>query len=123
MTCQSTSKKAGAAKLLRQQMGLEGAIQGVSTRASRTLGEVSRHQVGTLLQGLCHTAKSFRLLLFSRNQARQNQHDDSLPGDPKLFGPSRLRLIKPKANFRQLPCILEPRRVLWVLIVAVGTFY
>ena len=43
--------------MIRQEKDIECAIQSVSSWASKTLGEVRRHRAGTLLQGLCHSAK------------------------------------------------------------------
>ena len=46
--------------ILRQQKALGEAIKGVSTRTGQTLDDASRHPIGMLLQGLCHTAISCR---------------------------------------------------------------
>ena len=54
--------------MIRQAKDIECAIQSVSSWASKTLGEVRRHRAGTLLQGLCHSAKCCRLGLAVGNE-------------------------------------------------------
>ena len=52
--------EAGVTSLLRQPTTLEEVIQGFSTRVRQALANVSRHRVGALQRGRCHTANSCR---------------------------------------------------------------
>ena len=56
-----TSKRSGAATLLRQSENVLGIAQAVRSRSNRALGFVNKHRVHLLTKGLCRAANSCKL--------------------------------------------------------------